>query len=100
MKHGQFFKLPEDEHNLYGDDLLACKAASHELWSLQYLISCSELELSFPLMANIDLLGRRVTVSTCLPIGGDSLHYGTADAGRTMFGRTDLPSEALAKVGK
>ncbi len=46
--------------------------------------------MHFALMATIDYLGRRMSVSSVLPIGGATLCYGSADGGRTVLGLDDL----------
>jgi hypothetical protein len=57
---------------------------AHEIKGLQALIECNIPNLHFPLQINVDYLGRRLSASTLLPIGSDTLIYGSADGGKSI----------------
>lgn len=87
VKDGMFLKLAStDPYGIYaGVNLLAAKSASHEIKSLQALIGANVRGLHFPLQVIVDYLGRRLSVSTILPIRGDeTLLYGSSDGGRSI----------------
>ncbi len=49
-------------------------------------------EVSFPLMTVIDFKGYRITAMTVLPLGKDTLVYGTADAGDQCIVKNEVPA--------
>ena len=65
-----------DERKLFGSDALAAKGAGLELQALNELVATEVPGLHFALMATIDYAGRRMSVSSVLPIGKDTLCYG------------------------
>jgi tetratricopeptide (TPR) repeat protein len=88
VKNGMFIKLAStDPHGIYGRNrMLAAKSAAHEIKSLQALIDSNIRGLHFPLQIIVDYLGRRLSVSTILPIrGNETLIYGSSDGGRTIY---------------
>ncbi|KAL6047498.1 Histidine kinase A [Balamuthia mandrillaris] len=90
---GIFFKFAVDEHGIYAGDEWAMKAAGHELKGLSLYISLLEKAkiqgLSFPLMALINYRGFRLIASTVLPLGQNTIIYGSADGKRTVH--ADVP---------
>jgi hypothetical protein len=82
-----FFKLSKDTNShLYGGDQFAVKAASHEFKSLLAVRRCALPELHTGIMCLLDYFGYRLTACAVLPVGSSTLCYGSADAGRTVFG--------------
>lgn len=81
---GVVFKFALDFDGLYGGDEESGKAAKHELRGLGALAACDVPGLNFPLTAVYDYLGYRVIATCVLPIGSDTLRYGSADGGRTV----------------
>lgn len=73
---------------LYGgerpDDDNAMKAAGLELQGLGLIATSQMTQLHVPLMALIDYKGFRLIATSLLPIGPDTLKYGSNDAGRTI----------------
>jgi hypothetical protein len=86
---GIFFKLAVDLHHLYGGDRFAAKAASRELLGLMHLMNeslfNSTVHPHFPLMCLITYRGFTLVASSCLPIGSDTLKYGSNDGGKTVM---------------
>jgi hypothetical protein len=80
--------LPNSERWLYGgekpDDLAAAKAAGNELKSLEAVLA-SGSGLRAPLMCIVDWKGHRLTAQVVLSLDRDSLVYGSADGGRTIY---------------
>lgn len=94
---GIFFKLVRDIHGIYGGDMGASKAAKHEIRSLHELVRCNIEGLFFPMMCLVDHLGIRcVCVSYIKGLGGNTLKYGSCDAGQTVFA-SDPTMNALCK---
>jgi hypothetical protein len=85
-----------DEHGLFGSNVLAAKGAGLELQALNELVSTSVQGINFSLMATLDFAGRRMSSSSVLPINGRTLCYGSADAGRTVFGVEDISDTRAA----
>jgi hypothetical protein len=81
-----------DEHGLFGSNVLACKGAGLELQALNELVVTGVNGINFALVALIDVGGRRLIASSVLPINGRTLCYGSADAGKTVFGINDIPN--------
>lgn len=78
---------------------LALKAASHELKGLMSYYSCNVSGLAFPLMSVIDYKGFRVLALSILPIGGDSLCYGSPNAGRNVFNGNPEVNRMMEEAG-
>ncbi len=93
-----FIKFCSDEVQLklYGGAHFAQKAASHELKSLNALISAAVPSLHFPLMCVFMCKGYRVVVISKLPISHSTLCYGSADAGKTI--KTDPAFDKLMRA--
>ena len=67
------------------DDTSAAKVASQELKGLMAYTSLGIRGLCVPLMAIVDFMGYRVIAMSLLPIGPDTIVYGTCDAGANVF---------------
>lgn len=95
---GIFFKRVFDSHGIYGSEDAALKSARHELKvcrsSLRLLLcsGCVVLQgarafalvrpvsqLRTPLMTVVDFRGFRLLATSLVPIGSDTLHYGSND---------------------
>jgi len=59
----------------------AAKAADNELRGLAQVLSANVRGLSMPMMALLDYRGYRLVATTILPIGDQSVVYGSGDAG-------------------
>jgi len=74
---------------MYGGDKraddMAMKAGGLELQGLMCWQSTMPEGLRFPMMCLIDYKGFRLIASAVLPIGRDTLRYGSADGGRTVL---------------
>jgi hypothetical protein len=68
-----------------GSDEAASKAAGHDLKGTTHYYTAGIKRLCLPLMALIDYKGFRMTAQAFLPLGKQSLVYGSADAGRTVL---------------
>ena len=96
---GILFKFPNDDNGIYGgEEEESMKAASRELTSL---VACWRLthqlpNMSFPLMTNIDFRGFRIIATLLLPIGQNTLCYGSSDAGKTIVKGKDEEVDKLA----
>eukprot|EP01119_Soliformovum_irregulare_P018159 TRINITY_DN5508_c0_g1_i4.p1 TRINITY_DN5508_c0_g1~~TRINITY_DN5508_c0_g1_i4.p1 ORF type:complete len:1482 (-),score=512.19 TRINITY_DN5508_c0_g1_i4:32-3964(-) len=97
--NGILFKFSIDHHNLYGGDENAMKAAAHELKGLQNYYHCNIHGLCFPLMAFIDYRGWRLQALSLLPIGGNSLIYGSANGGRSVMKENEILNEKMKEAG-
>lgn len=96
---GVLFKFAVDvpPHFLYGSDEYAQKAAGHELKGLNQWSLNSE-GLHFPLMALVRHCGFTLVALSMLPIGGNSLVYGSDDAGRTVHFDDDVIYEKMKQT--
>jgi Clustered mitochondria/Translation initiation factor eIF3 subunit 135 len=84
ISHGIFFKRVSDERGIYGSDEGAMKAASLELHGARAFVDIVP-ELRTPLMTIVDFRGFRIVAVCLLPVNGQTLQYGSANAGRTVF---------------
>ena len=93
--NGLFLKTPDNSLGIYPSDVLACKAAKHEVTAAAYLHSMSLLHINAPLMLIVDVphgptseLGcravQRVLVQSKVNVSGDTLRVGSSNGGRTM----------------
>lgn len=84
--------IPSDEN--------AMKAAAHELKGLCHYYSTHVPGLRYPLLAYIDYKGYRMIAISVLPIGRDSIRYGSSDSGDHVH--ADIPelTEKLSDAGK
>lgn len=122
---GLFFKLLRDSHALYGADEYAMKAASAELRGfrcLHHAYAAHAVEegaehvdeadedtssplhrrrslFSLPLVALVDYRGYRLLVLPVLPIGSDTLYYGSNDGGRTFYAKNASMGRLMEAVG-
>jgi hypothetical protein len=71
------------------------KAANHELKSL---VRFFDSEFTTPLMAIIDYLGMRLVAVSLLPIGKDSLVYGSNNGGLTIFNSDKFVDEKMKEL--
>lgn len=71
------------------------KAANHELKSL---VRFFDSEFTTPLMAIIDYLGMRLVAVSLLPIGKDSLVYGSNDGGFTIYNSDKFVDEKMNEL--
>ncbi len=69
-----------------------------ELQALNQLIATGVRGIHFALQATLDFAGRRMSASSVLPINGRTLCYGSADAGRTVFGAEDITDPRAANA--
>lgn len=81
---GIFFKLAIDVHDMYGGDMSAAKTATRELQGLRCYLEAEVPGLCVPLFIVIDYRGFRITAEPMLPIGKDTLVYGSNDGGVTV----------------
>ncbi|KAL6050246.1 Clu domain-containing protein [Balamuthia mandrillaris] len=84
LYHGILFKYALDWQNIYGGDDNAMKAAGHELKGLINMYSVRAKGVCFPLMALVDYRGFRLIALSKLPIGDETMIYGSGDSGRTV----------------
>lgn len=94
-----FLKVSVDHTGMYGGNQIAGKAASLEILATNHLLDAlgqysPDTKLHFPLCCVVFFGGVAVLVSSCLPIGSDSLRYGSADGGKTVFA-SDLQLNSL-----
>lgn len=78
------FKFAVDTKGLYGSEHAAAKVAGHELKGLSNYIQCDIDGLCFPMMCLVDFMGFRLVAMTFLPLGKDSIVYGTSDGGASV----------------
>lgn len=81
-------------------DEKAMKAGGHELKGLEGYFHSGVDALHCPLMVIIDFRGYRLTAMSTLPIGTDTLLYGSGDAGKTVKADNVLLNEAMEKAGE
>ncbi|ELR18277.1 uncharacterized protein ACA1_370310 [Acanthamoeba castellanii str. Neff] len=81
-------------------DEKAMKAGGHELKGLEGYFHSGVDALHCPLMVIIDFRGYRLTAMSTLPIGIDTLLYGSGDAGKTVKADNVLLNEAMEKAGE
>jgi hypothetical protein len=101
IAQGILFKFALDVGNLYGgNDEYAQKAAGHDLKGLINYSLASIPGLHFPLMSLIHYMGYCLIAMSLLPIGKDSLKYGSADAGKTMHFDVPAINEKMKQAGE
>lgn len=83
-----------------GSDEAAAKAAGHDLKGSIHYYNSGVKELHVPLMAVIDYKGFRMTAQALLPLGKDSLVYGSADAGRTVLNSNEKFNLAMEQASR
>ena len=67
-----------------GSDEAAAKAAGHDLKGSVHYSTCKVRELHVPLILLIDYKGFRMSAQAFLPLGENSLVYGSAGAFQSM----------------
>lgn len=76
------FKFAIDSSNLFeGDDHKASRVAGHDLLGYNCFVASGVEELNTPLVCLLDYRGFRLVAMSLLPIGRDTLVYGSDDAG-------------------
>lgn len=108
MADNIFFKFAIDSSDLYGGDEHAMKAASHELMGLRsyydFIAFKSSEGASPPLrvgyMTLIDYRGYRLIATCLLPIGKDTLLYGSCDAGRTVMTEDETLNQLMQEAAQ
>lgn len=105
ISHGILFKFARDFQGLYGGDEYAMKATQHEIKGLSAYIKYSlnsrfPNTLHFPIMTVIDYKGYRLSATSILPVGSDTLIYGSADGGKTVYNRYKEMSALMKKAGR
>lgn len=89
LYNGILFKLQNDWKGIYKSDHNAMKSGSLELKGLMRYYGFKHIHV--PLMAIIDFRGYRLLAESKLPIGPDTLEYGSADAGITVKDGSSCP---------
>ena len=89
LYNGILFKLQNDWKGIYKSDHNAMKSGSLELKGLMRYYGFKHIHV--PLMAIIDFRGYRLLAESKLPIGPETLHYGSADAGVTVKDGSSCP---------
>ncbi|MDP2439660.1 MAG: hypothetical protein Q8P67_28255, partial [archaeon] len=98
--HGILFKFAIDSTDLFGgDDGAAAKVAGQERKGLMAYHAVQRFART-PLLALVDYRGFRLIAMSLLPIGSDTLIYGTADAGHTVLASDPFFNRAMADAGK
>eukprot|EP00007_Cunea_sp_BSH-02190019_P008714 CAMPEP_0174231676 /NCGR_PEP_ID=MMETSP0417-20130205/2152_1 /TAXON_ID=242541 /ORGANISM="Mayorella sp, Strain BSH-02190019" /LENGTH=1372 /DNA_ID=CAMNT_0015309601 /DNA_START=124 /DNA_END=4238 /DNA_ORIENTATION=- len=104
LQEGIFFKFATDLLGIYGNDEFSQKAAAHELRGLNWLFSAAARQsgggpnLSFPIMTLIDFRGHRLVATSLLPIGRDTLVYGSDNAGVTVHKSNPKMTELIESL--
>eukprot|EP01113_Clastostelium_recurvatum_P028334 TRINITY_DN3429_c0_g1_i2.p1 TRINITY_DN3429_c0_g1~~TRINITY_DN3429_c0_g1_i2.p1 ORF type:complete len:2680 (+),score=686.41 TRINITY_DN3429_c0_g1_i2:120-8159(+) len=96
--HGVLFKFACDWLGFYGGDENAMKAGGHELKGLMRY--CSHEGIHVPLMALVDYRGFRLVAMSILPIGADSIVYGSCDGGQTVHAPRPEVNERMKAAAK
>jgi alpha-tubulin suppressor-like RCC1 family protein/tetratricopeptide (TPR) repeat protein len=97
-----FFKFCIDAKNLYGGDEWARKVANLELLGLNGYVNCqmSVPIIHFPLVMLLEYRGYRLIASTVVPIGNNTLVYGSGDAGKTVEKKIEAVNIAMDECAK
>ena len=83
--HNILFKFATDVLNVFGGNAAgSCKVADQELKGLMTFFSLGLKDLYFPMMALVDYRGYRLVAMTLLPVGKETLVYGSNNAGQTV----------------
>jgi hypothetical protein len=96
---GIFIKFAKDWKNLYGGDQYAAKSASLELKGIKSYLSLNIEGLHAPLVVVIDYMGHRLTATSLLPLGKNSLVYGSGDGGETVQHSDARCNTLMARAG-
>mmetsp|Transcript_9515 Transcript_9515/g.17842 ORF Transcript_9515/g.17842 Transcript_9515/m.17842 type:complete len:990 (+) Transcript_9515:148-3117(+) len=96
---GILFKMANGSSGPFnGSDEAASKAAGHDLKGSVHYSNCGVRELHVPLIALIDYKGFRMSAQAFLPLGENSMVYGSADAGATVLKTSDRFNAAMEKA--
>ncbi|KYQ91377.1 hypothetical protein DLAC_08332 [Tieghemostelium lacteum] len=89
---------------MYGNnkrsDEFAQKSANHEIKGLNHFMDISEGLIRFPLMTIIDYRGYRLLAISSLPIGKDTIVYGSCDAGKTVHNSNPKIYAEMERISK
>ncbi|KAL6065374.1 Clu domain-containing protein [Balamuthia mandrillaris] len=98
---GIFFKFAVDENGLYGgEDEGIMKVAGHELKSLIACLDRRVAGLHFPLVVLVDFRGRRIIAQSVLPLGKDTIIYGSNNAGKDIHASVKTFNEKMALLAR
>lgn len=95
LHSGIFFKLSRDWKSIYGGDGNAQKAAEHELKGGMAFLDCRVTNLRLPLMALIRYRGHCILAESVIPVGHDSLVYGSKDGGISVHADSPALNEKI-----
>lgn len=95
LHSGIFFKLSRDWKGIYGGDGNAMKAAEHEIKGGMAFLDCRIVGLRLPLMALIRYRGHCFLAESIIPVGRDSLVYGSKDGGVTIHADSPAMNEKI-----
>eukprot|EP01122_Echinamoeba_exundans_P007904 TRINITY_DN2521_c0_g1_i1.p1 TRINITY_DN2521_c0_g1~~TRINITY_DN2521_c0_g1_i1.p1 ORF type:complete len:1209 (+),score=237.81 TRINITY_DN2521_c0_g1_i1:47-3628(+) len=96
---GILFKFALDISGIYCGDENAMKAAGHEIIGLSNFYFTQVSGLHFPLMCLIRYCGFCLVAMSILPIGKDTLMYGSSDGGKTVQFGDDALSAKMEAAG-
>jgi hypothetical protein len=99
---GILFKFAAGENSImiYGNEENAQKVASHELRGLNEFYLAGVDGLHFPLMALVNYLGFCLIAISLLPVGKESLVYGSNDGGKTIHFEDRILYEKMREVAQ
>ena len=98
---GLVFKLADGALGPWGgSDEFAAKAAGHDFKGAAHYFNCGLRDLNIPLMMLIDYKGFRMTVSAYLPVGKDTIVYGSNDGGRTVWNKSSDMHTSMQTAAK
>lgn len=117
MTGGILFKFAADFKGIYGNDEFAAKAAGHELKGAAAVFAATErlrspcvsanifnareaFHMHVPLMAVLDVHGFRLHAVAALPIGHETLCYGSDNGGRDVVASDKTMATAMAALGQ
>jgi serine/threonine protein kinase/tetratricopeptide (TPR) repeat protein len=100
LVEGIFFKFAVDNRGLYGDDEHAMKCGVHEFKSFMELTDCRVQGLHFPLIVIIDYRGFRLLCQSVLPVGSNTLIYGSSDGGKHVYATDPDMNRRMKRVAK
>lgn len=102
MKNNILFKFALDWKDIYGGHEFAMKSAAQELRNVNYFISQNSLNRLFvvPCLALITKNGLRCYATSLMPLGSNTLQYGSSDAGRTVLKQNETLNNVFKVVGE
>lgn len=100
IEDGIFFKFALDNKGIYGGDEYAIKSGGHEFLGFLELINCRVQGLHFPFIVIIDYRGFRLIALSVLPIGSNTLVYGSSNGGNTIHNSDKEFKLRMKKVSK